>query len=83
MLPVASLIPKMPGTWARRITVSCCISATLRLGNERWLSTTLSPEQVFPQVRAFWKDNGFNLVQDRAEAGQTQVGSALRECGLL
>ena len=40
-----------------------------RLGNERWLSTTLSPEQVFPQVRAFWKDNGFNLVQDRADAG--------------
>ena len=40
-----------------------------RLGNERWLSTTLSPEQVYPQVRAFWKDNGFNLVQDRPEAG--------------
>jgi outer membrane protein assembly factor BamC len=40
-----------------------------RLGNERWLSTTLSPEEVFPQIRAFWKDNGFNLVQDRAEAG--------------
>ncbi len=40
-----------------------------RLGNERWLSTTLSPEQVFPQVRAFWKDNGFTLVQDRADAG--------------
>lgn len=40
-----------------------------RLGNERWLSTNLPPEQVFPQVRAFWKDNGFNLVQDRAEAG--------------
>ncbi len=40
-----------------------------RLGNERWLSTTLAPEQVYPQVRAFWKDNGFNLVQDRADAG--------------
>ncbi len=40
-----------------------------RLGNERWLSTTLPPEQVFPQVRAFWKDNGFVLVQDRAETG--------------
>ena len=40
-----------------------------RLGNERWLSTTLSPEAVFPQVRAFWKDNGFTLTQDRAEAG--------------
>ena len=40
-----------------------------RAGNERWLSTTLPPEQVYPQVRAFWKDNGFNLVQDRAEVG--------------
>jgi outer membrane protein assembly factor BamC len=40
-----------------------------RLGNDRWLSTTLTPEQVFPQVRAFWKDNGFNLAQDRPEAG--------------
>jgi len=40
-----------------------------RLGNERWLSTTLSPEEVFPQVRSFWKDNGFDLVQDRADAG--------------
>jgi len=40
-----------------------------RLGNERWLSTKLSPEQVYPQIRAFWKDNGFNLVQDRPEAG--------------
>ncbi|MEO6364336.1 MAG: outer membrane protein assembly factor BamC [Caldimonas sp.] len=40
-----------------------------RLGNERWLSTTLKPEEVFPQVRAFWKDNGFGLVQDRSDAG--------------
>jgi len=40
-----------------------------RLGNERWLSSTLPPEELFPLVRAFWKDNGFNLVQDRADAG--------------
>jgi outer membrane protein assembly factor BamC len=40
-----------------------------RLGNERWLSTTLAPDAVYPQVRAFWKDNGFTLVQDRPEAG--------------
>jgi outer membrane protein assembly factor BamC len=40
-----------------------------RLGNDRWLSTTLTPEQVYPQVRTFWKDNGFNLAQDRPEAG--------------
>ncbi|MEO6898024.1 MAG: outer membrane protein assembly factor BamC [Caldimonas sp.] len=40
-----------------------------RLGNDRWLSTTLPPEAVYPQVKAFWKDNGFNIVQDRADAG--------------
>ena len=40
-----------------------------RLGNERWLSTTLTPEEVFPQLRSFWKDNGFALAQDRADAG--------------
>jgi outer membrane protein assembly factor BamC len=40
-----------------------------RLGNERWLTTTLTPEAIYPQVRAFWKDNGFNLIQDRPEAG--------------
>ncbi len=40
-----------------------------RLGNDRWLSTSLTPEQVYPLVRAFWKDNGFNLTQDRPDAG--------------
>ena len=32
MLPVASLMPTMPGTCAKRSTVSCSISATLRPG---------------------------------------------------
>ena len=40
-----------------------------RLGNERWLSTSLPPEQIYPLVRSFWKDSGFLLVQDRADAG--------------
>jgi outer membrane protein assembly factor BamC len=40
-----------------------------RQGDVRWLSTTQSPEDVFPKVRAFWKDSGFNLVEDRADTG--------------
>ena len=40
-----------------------------RLGNERWLSTSLPPEKLFPLIRSFWKDSGFVLVQDRADAG--------------
>ena len=40
-----------------------------RQGNDRWLSTTLTPEQLYPQLRSFWRDNGFVLVQDRPDAG--------------
>ena len=47
-----------------------------RLGNVRWLSTSLTPEQVYPQVRAFWKDNGFILAQDRPEAGVIETNWA-------
>ena len=32
-------------------------------------AATLPPEQLCPQVRTFWKDSGFTLVQDRADAG--------------
>jgi outer membrane protein assembly factor BamC len=40
-----------------------------RLGNERWLRTSLTPEQLWPQLQAFWKDGGFTLTQDQASAG--------------
>jgi outer membrane protein assembly factor BamC len=44
-----------------------------RLGNDRWLSTNLSPEDVLPLVRAFWKDNGFNLAEDRSDIGVVET----------
>ena len=40
-----------------------------RLGDQRWLSTPLTPEQLWPQLQAFWKENGFTLTQDQAAAG--------------
>jgi len=40
-----------------------------RLGNERWLRTTLSPEQLWPQLQAFWKERGFTITQDQPAAG--------------
>jgi outer membrane protein assembly factor BamC len=40
-----------------------------RLGNQRWLSTPLTPEQLWPQLQAFWKENGFTLTTDLALAG--------------
>ncbi len=40
-----------------------------RLGNERWLRTSLPPEQLWPQLQAFWKERGFVLTQDQPAAG--------------
>jgi len=40
-----------------------------RLGNERWLRTSLPAEQVWPQLQAFWKERGFSIIQDQPAAG--------------
>ncbi len=40
-----------------------------RLGNERWLRTKLTPEQLWPQLQAFWKERGFRLATDEPKAG--------------
>lgn len=40
-----------------------------RQGTERWLSSPLTPEQMWPQLRAFWQEMGLALVVDRPEAG--------------
>jgi len=41
----------------------------VREGNQRWLSVPLTPEQLWPQLQGFWKENGFNLVVDSAGTG--------------
>ena len=40
-----------------------------RLGNERWLSSSLTPEQLWPQLQAFWKERGFRITTDEPKAG--------------
>ena len=40
-----------------------------RQGNQRWLRTSLTPEQLWPQLEAFWKERGFTLVQDQSATG--------------
>jgi len=40
-----------------------------RTGTTRWLVTSQTPEQVWPQLRQFWQGLGFNLVVDTPEAG--------------
>jgi outer membrane protein assembly factor BamC len=32
-----------------------------REGNQRWLVVPMPPEQLWPQLQAFWKERGFTL----------------------
>ncbi|WP_414896439.1 outer membrane protein assembly factor BamC [Roseateles sp.] len=40
-----------------------------RSGAQRWLVTSLTPEQLWPQVREFWQERGFEVLKDSAEVG--------------
>jgi outer membrane protein assembly factor BamC len=40
-----------------------------REGTQRWLSTSMPPESLWPQLQSFWKDNGFVLVVDQPTTG--------------
>jgi outer membrane protein assembly factor BamC len=41
----------------------------VREGNQRWLVVPLAAEALWPQLREFWTERGFNLVIDNAQAG--------------
>lgn len=40
-----------------------------RQGSQRWLVVGRSPDQLWPQVRAFWESAGFELAVENREAG--------------
>jgi outer membrane protein assembly factor BamC len=44
-----------------------------RLGNERWLRTSMPPEQLWPQLQAFWKERGFTLTLDQPTTGTMET----------
>lgn len=48
----------------------------MRDGNHRWLVTNRTPEQLWPQLQAFWPQNGFALTVDNAPAGIMETGWA-------
>jgi outer membrane protein assembly factor BamC len=40
-----------------------------RDGQQRWLVTPQSPEQVWPQLKAFWEQRGLKLAAENAQTG--------------
>jgi outer membrane protein assembly factor BamC len=47
-----------------------------RQGNSRWLVSTLPPEKIYPLLRKFWLDRGFQLDEDNAEIGVMETNWA-------
>ena len=47
-----------------------------RQGNQRWLVVNATPEQIWPQVRAFWEQRGFALPVDDAKVGVLETNWA-------
>jgi outer membrane protein assembly factor BamC len=41
----------------------------VREGTQRWLVVPVAADQLWPQLREFWIERGFNLVIDNAQAG--------------
>jgi outer membrane protein assembly factor BamC len=53
-------------------TVAPTPSADMRIeraGSQRWLVVKQSPEVLWPQIKDFWQDSGFLLVQETPQAG--------------
>ena len=53
-------------------TVAASALGALRIerdGQQRWLAVPLTPEQVWPQVRAFWEQRGYQIEVENAQAG--------------
>ena len=40
-----------------------------RNGSQRWLVSSLTPEQMWPLVRDFWQERGFEVLKDSADVG--------------
>jgi outer membrane protein assembly factor BamC len=47
-----------------------------RAGQQRWLVVPAAPEQVWPQVRAFWEQQRFPIAVEDAKAGVIETGWA-------
>jgi outer membrane protein assembly factor BamC len=47
-----------------------------RAGEQRWLRSNQTPEQLWPLLRSFWQERGFELVKDQPELGVMETSWA-------
>jgi outer membrane protein assembly factor BamC len=53
-----------------------------RSSDIRWLSSTLTPEQLWPQLKTFWTDRGFTLSTDEPAVGVMETDWAENRANL-
>ncbi len=71
---VSAAAMRLPGAAAAPVVATVAPDAigemkVVRDGNARWLTTPMSPEQLFPLLRSFWQERGFVLAVDSPETG--------------
>lgn len=47
-----------------------------RSGTERWLHTSATPEQLWPQLRGFWQERGLEVIKEQPEVGVMETNWA-------
>jgi outer membrane protein assembly factor BamC len=47
-----------------------------RVGTDRYLHTSATPEQLWPQLRNFWQERGLELVKDQPDVGVMETNWA-------
>jgi len=65
----AANVPTASGTPAAVALGAVANMRIERSGQQRWLVVPTAPEQVWPQLRAFWEARGFQIAMEDAKAG--------------
>jgi outer membrane protein assembly factor BamC len=68
----ASAVPSTNPAAGASVAVSSTGTGDVRIvreGNQRWIVSSLPPEQIWPVLRSFWLERGFTLAVDNAEVG--------------
>ena len=68
----ASAVPSANPAAGASVAVSSTSTGDVRIvreGNQRWIVSSLPPEQIWPVLRSFWLERGFTLAVDNAQVG--------------
>lgn len=76
-LQQANAAPRPGATAANQVALSNVGEVSLqRAGETRWVHSSLTPDQLWPQLRAFWQERGFDLAKDDPTVGVMETNWA-------